>query len=286
MTKDISALPVRIYSAQWQRTFLLASQCRAVQEVWQTRWVLWSLFVRDFLGQYRQKLLGYFWAILTPLITVASFLFLYLAGILHPGELDIPYPLYVFVGTGLWGIFVGVYQAVSTGLTTHGDLLVRTGVPRIALALSGLANVVYSLLLHLITLGILLAWCRFLPAWQAALYPFLLAPLFALGIGLGLTLGVLSAIARDINSMFSALLNFLMYLTPVVYVASFSQPVLKALVAWNPMSYLIDCPRRLLLLGRYTDWPGYGLAAGFAFAVLVMGIHAFYVIQDRISERL
>jgi lipopolysaccharide transport system permease protein len=284
--KDVATLPIRTYSAETRQAGFWLSQHRAIQEIWLTRDLLWRLFLRDFQAQYRQKLLGYCWTVLTPLLGVASFIFLYFVGIITPGDLEIPYPLFVFVGTGLWGIFVGGYQAVSGGLTAHGDLLVRTGIPKITLALAGLGNVMYGTLLHVVTLIVLVIAFGILPAWQAILYPLLLLPLFAAATGLGLLIGALGAVARDINNIFTTMLMFLMYLTPVVYVSNFSHPVLQAIVTWNPLSYLIDAPRTLFFVGEYHHWLGYSLASLLACLVLLVGVQAFYMVQDLVSERI
>lgn len=286
MHKDVAALPIRIYSAEARQAGFLNFQHRAIQEIWMTRDLLWRLFLRDFQSQYRQKILGYCWTVLTPLINVASFIFLYSVGIIAPGELAIPYPLFVFVGTGLWGIFMGGYQAVSSGLTAHGDLLVRTGVPKITLALAGLGNVMYGSLLHMATLMGLMILFGVMPAWQALFYPLLLLPVFAAATGMGLLIGAVGAVARDINNICTTLLAFLMYLTPVVYVSNFSNPVLRGIVTWNPMTYLIDAPRSLIFTGDYSSWLGYSLATLLACLMLVVGVQAFYLVQDLVSERI
>src|SRR5260370_10211849 len=138
MKPDIT-LPVRVYGSS-RRGQVSSAPARAAGELWRTRGILWRLFLRDLTAQYRQKLLGFFWAFLDPLLAIASFLFLYYAGILQPGELAVAYPLYVILGTTLWGGFLAVTQTVGDGLRTHGDLLLRTGLPKIALTVAGLAN--------------------------------------------------------------------------------------------------------------------------------------------------
>jgi lipopolysaccharide transport system permease protein len=107
-----------------------------------------------------------------------------------------------------------------------------------------------------------------------------------LGVGVGLILSVVGAVARDVTGMFTTLINLAMYVTPVVYTAQFSDPLLKGIVYWNPLTYLIDSPRSLLVLGRMPNPVGYVSAILFSTAVLWLGIHTFYLIKDKVTERL
>jgi ABC-type polysaccharide/polyol phosphate export permease len=279
------SLSVRTYKAQARHGSILASLGQAASEVWVTRGIIWSLFRRDFLTEYRQKLLGYVWAFVGPLLQVATFIFLQATGILQTGDLDMPYPLFVFVGTGLWALFTTVIQAVATGVQTHGELVVRTGIPKFALALSGLANIAYTAVIHLVTLALLLAVMGTVPSWHIVFYPLLLVPLLVLGVGVGAGLAVLGTVARDVTSMAMTALGLLLFVTPVVYSSNFHNALLKAVVKYNPLTYLIEVPRSSLF-GQPAPWAGYFLTAGCCLGLLILGIHAFYLIQDEIAERL
>jgi lipopolysaccharide transport system permease protein len=247
--KGLSELPVRVYSAKKAQASVAFSFVQAVLEVWDTREIVWQLFVRDFTNQFRQKILGYFWAFLSPLIGVASFIFLHYTGVLNPGELTIPYPLYLFVGMTLWGMLMGVVTIVSGGLLAHGDLVLRTNIPKIALALAGMANFVYLQLVNLIILLIILVAFGIAPSWGALAFPVLVLPLVAIGLGVGLILAAVGALARDVTGMVTTVLGLGMYLTPVIYVPNFENPYLQAIINFNPLTYLIDEPRSLFFSG-------------------------------------
>lgn len=65
-----------------------------------------ALAKRDISAQYRQSMLGYVWAFLPVLGTTFVFLFLRSGGAFETGDSGIAYPVYVFVGTTLWQLFV------------------------------------------------------------------------------------------------------------------------------------------------------------------------------------
>jgi lipopolysaccharide transport system permease protein len=275
--------PIRVYSAHSPRATLIHSLPQAIAEVWTTREIVWRLFVRDFTVQFRQKVLGYLWAFLGPLIGMASFLFLNYSGILNPGELTIPYPLYLFLGMTLWGSFTGVISAVSGGLLTHGDLVLRTSIPKIALALAGIGNVVY---VQLVILMILCGTFGISPSWWALTVPLMVLPLIALGLGIGLVLAVIGALARDVTAMSTTVLNLMMYLIPVAYVPKFGNRFLQNMINFNPLTHLIEAPRNVFLRGAIEDPMAFAVSSLFGFAMLIVGVHAFYLTQDKVAERL
>ncbi|WP_319587450.1 ABC transporter permease [uncultured Desulfobulbus sp.] len=281
-----STKPIRTYEALGEVLGPIKSVVLAGHELYWSRHVLWHLFVRDFAAGFRQKLLGYLWIVLTPLIGIASFVFMQWTGILNPGETELPYPIFVYIGTSIWGIFISALTTVAGGLIGNADLVMRTNIPKIGLAVTGLASLCYNLLVNLVVLILLLFVFRLSPSPWALFYPLTVLPIIMLGVGLGLILSVVGAVARDLTGMFTTLINLLMYVTPVVYTAQFSHPLLNAIVLWNPLTYLVDAPRSLFVMGRMSAPTGFSLAILFSIAILWLGIHAFYLIKDKVTERL
>lgn len=285
MSKDTSTL-IRTYEANNEVLTPISSLMLAIRELHWSRHVIWHLFIRDFVAGFRQKILGYFWIVLTPLIGIASFVFMQKTGILNPGEVDIPYPIYVYIGTTIWAVLVNSITAVSQGLIGNADLVMKTNIPKISLAVTGLANIFYNLVVNLVLLLVLLAIFQVRPSPWIVLYPVALLPIIMLGMGIGLFLAIVGAVARDVNSMFLSVFNLLMYITPVVYTAKFEQATLQSIVAWNPLTYLVDTPRNLVVLGGTPQPLAFLYSAIFALFVLILGVHAFYLIKDKVAERL
>jgi len=284
--KDWSGKTVRTYEAHGDILSPVGSLRVAAKELIWSRHVLWHLFLRDFVAGFRQKLLGYLWVVLVPLIGIASFVFMQWTGILNPGKTEIPYPIYVYIGTTIWGLFINALTIVANSLISNADLVMRTNIPKIGLAVTGLASLCYNLMVNLVVLVILLFVFRLFPSIWALTYPLAVLPIIMFGVGLGLILSVVGAVARDVTGMFVTVINLVMYITPVVYLAQFSDPLLQLVVRWNPMTYLVDTPRSLFVLGIFPDPVGYTLSVLFSFSMLWLGIHAFYLIKDKVAERL
>lgn len=284
---DNDGMPVTIYEPNETQGGFIRGLQRAGGDIAASKHVIMRLFWRDFIAQFRQKLLGYFWALLSPLLGIASFLFLFFVGVLRPGEGEIPYPVYVMVGSAIWGCLPGAMGAVSGGLQAQADLIMRTRIPKVALALSSLAGLSYGILISMATMTIIFILTGAKPTWWLLAYPLLALPMVLLGTSIGLVLSVLGSIARDLTPMVTQGLALVMYITPVIYVHSTIQNAfVKALINWNPMSYLVDVPRSLICLG-HADHVGVYLSIAVGTVILVaIGLRIFYLLEDLVAERL
>jgi lipopolysaccharide transport system permease protein len=284
---DKDGMPVTIYQPNEVQGGIIWGLRQATQDIVASRHVIARLFWRDFIAQFRQKILGYFWALLSPLMGILSFLFLFFIGVLNPGQGEIPYTLYVLVGSTIWGCLPGAMGAVSGGLQAQADLIMRTRIPKLALAVSSLAGLLYGILISMITMTIIFVATGVTPTWWFLAYPLLVLPTVLLGTGVGLVLSVLGSIARDLTPMTNQVLALAMYITPVIYVHSTIQNALvKTLIDWNPITYLVDVPRSLICLGRADNVDIFLLASTGTVMLVAIGLRVFYLLEDLVAERL
>jgi lipopolysaccharide transport system permease protein len=284
---DEEGVPVTVYTPNDRRGGLVWGIKQATSDIFASRHVIGKLFWRDFIAQFRQKVLGYFWAVLSPLVGIASFLFLYLIGVLQPGEGRIPYTLYALIGSTIWGCLPGAVGAVSGGLQAQADLIMRTRVPKLALAVASLANLAYGIGISMITMTVIFMVMGYTPSPWFLAYPLLVVPMVALGMAIGLVLSVLGVIARDLVPMATQALGLVMYITPVIYVrSSLGNPIVLVLIDFNPLTYLVDVPRSLVCLGHADNLAAFVWIALGALALVVIGLRVFYLLEDLVAERL
>lgn len=284
---DEDGVMVTVYEPNERQGWLLWAIRQAARDITYSREAIVRLFLRDFVTQFRQRLLGYLWALLAPLLGIASFIFLYFIGVLNPGVEDIPYPIYALLGSSIWACLVGTLGAVSAGLQAQADLIMRTNIPKLALAVSSLASVLYSVMVGMITMGLLFLLYGKLPTLWFFAYPLLVMPMLLAGTAVGLVLSVVGTIARDATPVVTQGLSLLMYATPIIYVTkNITSPLTRQLIVFNPLTYLVDVPRSLICTGsaEYVDiylWVSLG-----TIVISIVALRVFYLIQDLVAERL
>jgi lipopolysaccharide transport system permease protein len=283
---DRSSL-VTLYEPNRGQGGLISSLGQARHDIIVSRYIIARLFWRDFIAQFRQKILGYFWALLSPLMGIVSFLFLFSIGVLKPGEGEIPYTLYVLVGSTVWGCLPGAMGAVSGGLQAQADLIMRTRIPKLALAVSSLAGILYGVAISMGTMMIVFLLVGRTPTLWFLAYPILVMPMILLGTAIGLVLAVLGTIARDLTPLVSQALSLVMYFTPAIYLQSSVQnPVVRTFIDWNPLTYLVDVPRSLICLNRAEGVTPYFLVVVSTLILTAIGLRVFYLLEDLVAERL
>ncbi len=248
--------------------------------------LIWELFKRDFLGAYKKSFIGFAWIVLAPLVGILSWVFLQRAGVLKPGQMGVPYPLYVLVGTSMWGLFMGFFTSATRTLRAGQDFILQVHYPHEALLFQQVGQHLARFAIVLVmNLCVVFAF-GVVPSWRTVLLPLVVLPLFLLGAGLGLLFSMVSVVAVDLQRAADAVLALAMYLTPVVYGAGVPSGLLQTVIRWNPLTYLVCSARDIILDGRLFEPRGYAAASALALFVFALSWRLFYLAEDRLVERM
>lgn len=248
--------------------------------------LIFQLFKRDFFAQYKKSFLGVGWAIITPIFGIASWVLMQLTGVLDPGEMEVPYPVYILVGSTCWGFFISMINSGASTLSAGSDLIQQIKYPHEALLFK---QVMLQAVNFLITLGIVMIVISafgYPPSWKVIFLPLLIIPLFLLGASIGLLLSMISVVAVDISRFVNHIMTFLIYTAPIVYSPNVDNAFLQAINKWNPLTYLVCSVRDTILFGRLYGSVEYGLAVLLSLMAFLFVWRAFYVNENKIIERM
>jgi lipopolysaccharide transport system permease protein len=102
--------------------------------------------------------------------------------------------------------------------------------------------------------------------WTVILAPFVFLPLIVLSLGLSWFLASIGTFLRDVGQTVGILTTVLLFLSPVFYPLSALPEKYQGLLLLNPLTYIIEQARRVLIFGQMPDW--IGLAAYGLFSCL------------------
>lgn len=243
------------------------------------------MFSRDFRALYRQSVLGYFWSLAVPLLTVGLFLYLNRTGLFSVGSISVPYVVFAVVGMAFWQLFAAGLTSCTQSLVTGGALLTKVNFPRESLVFAAYAVAAVPFTVQLV-LGLVLMLGYRVPFtwWALAAIP-AIAPLVLLTIGLGLLTSLLHGLARDVGAVLPALVSFLLFFTPVLY-ARPTTGLASTVATYNPLYYLIGVPRDLLLFGGTSYMTGYWISAAGSIFVVIGAWQMFHLAEFRLVERI
>jgi ABC-type polysaccharide/polyol phosphate export permease len=251
-----------------------------------SRELIWQLFKRDFFAAYKKSFVGITWVFVSPVIGIVSWVFLQYTGLLQPGDVGVPYPAYVLIGSAVWGLFMGFFSAASETLSSGAGLQLQISYPHEALLFKQtaqyLANFVISFVMNIIMLFAL----GVVPSWKIVLFPLVSLPLFFLGAALGLITSMIAVVAMDVRGAIGIGMGMLIWITPVIYSDKINSALVQTLIRWNPLTYLVCSARDIILFGRMHNLPLFLVCSGFSFLCFMVSWRMFYVSEDKLIERM
>jgi len=271
------------------------------KELWHYR-DLCSLFVRrNIVVQYKQTILGPLWYIVQPALTVIMYMVVFggIAGIPTDG---VPQPLFYLAGVCMWQYFADCLNSTSNTFVQNAGIFGKVYFPRLVMPIS---SVLSNLLRFAIQFGlfVIVYLCYAAPGWfgeagvgahltwYALLFPVLVLLLAALSLGFGILISSMTTKYRDLQILFTFIVQLWMYATPIVYplsqvagktVAGFD---LYTLMALNPVTPVIETFKYAFLgAGSFIGWGWLCYSAVFSIVLLGFGVVVFNKVQKSFMD--
>jgi lipopolysaccharide transport system permease protein len=253
----------------------------ARRAVWRPLWelprrfeLILSLARRELVARYRGSFLGIVWALLTPVVMIAIFTFIF-AGIFGArfgvSGSTWDYALYLFCGLLPWTMFQDTLVQSATTIVNHSNLVKRVVFPLetlpIAQALSSLGNQLFGTVALLIAIVIMHQELHLTILWL----PALIIPQLLFTLGAAWLIAALGVFLRDIAQGISLILSAWMFLTPIIYPESIVPDRYRFFININPFTALVRSYRRILLEGAAPDWTGLAYFTGVALISFLFG---------------
>ena len=245
--------------------------------------LLRELVIRDMKVRYKRSVLGIAWSLVTPLIQLLVFTFLFGKVI----SLGIPnYPLFILAGLLPWNWFTMSLVQATVSVVENRELVKLPGFPAAILpAVTVTAHLVHFLLALLLLILFMLVWEIRLTMAVAAL-PVVILSQYALTVGLAYFAAASHVRFRDTQHIVNVLLTLAFFLAPVFYDAGAVPSSYQMFYRLNPMVHLLAAYRAVLIRG---ELPGvlHLLALGVSTGgFLLMGYLVFNRASSHFDEDL
>jgi len=249
------------------------------------RWLTLQLFKRDMFARYKQSAFGLLWLVIAPLLSVATVFVLSKSGVFNVGEIGGPYPIFAILGMGFWQLFSVALTQSANSMVQAGQMVAKINFSKKSLVVASLGTCVLSFAVQFVLVLILFGVYRSAPSPWILAFPLLMLPMLLLSLGLGFMVALVNAVARDVATALPVVLNFLLFLTPVLY-AKRNEGLIATATTYNPLYYLIAVPRDIILRGRTEDGLAFAVSAAVGLAVFVACLTVFHLTEARIAERI
>ncbi len=220
--------------------------------------LIWQMAVRELRGRFAGSVMGLFWSVIHPLITLAlwTFVFSYILRIRFGDGGITEFALYLFCGMAPYLSFQEIVQNCTVSVTNRSQMVKTLVFPIYAVPFS---IALASLITQMIALGILSIAIAIMhppfPVYLPLVVPLALVLTF-FALGLGLITCTLHVFFRDTAQLVGVLLMMWLYATPIFYSSEHIPQSFRFLLYVNPLAYLVNIYRSLLLVHKLPSFEG------------------------------
>jgi len=251
----------------------------SLNALWQYRSFILASVSREFQLKHRNSILGSIWSILNPLSMIIIYTVIFsqiMKAKLPDNDSMYAYSVYLCAGVIFWGLFAEIISRFQSLFLDNANILKKLNFPRLTLPI---ITVLSSLLNFIIIVGLFLCFLVLtgqFPGWGIlAVIPVLLIQLL-LSVGLGMVIAVLNVFFRDVGQMFTIILQFWFWLTPIVYPITILPEIIRPIILlWNPMVPIISAYQTIFVYGQIPQWSNLivPLIVGTIFCILGLKLY-------------
>jgi lipopolysaccharide transport system permease protein len=256
-----------------------------LRELWRYRDLLYFLALRDIKVRYKQTVLGFGWAVVQPLATMAVFaLFLGRLGGVAGGVEH--YSLFVFAGMVAWTFFGNTVSAAAGSVVANERLVTKIFFPRLVIPLSTVGVGLFDLAIASVLLAFMAACFGVAPSWSVLLLPFVVVALAVAASGVGVLLSALIVSQRDFKYVLTFGVQLWMFATPSLYMPVESLgPTARTFLPLNP-AYGLVLAFRQAALGEPCDWYAFGVSSAVGALLAVAGMLYFRRVERSFADTI
>ncbi|MGO4693572.1 ABC transporter permease [Paenibacillus sp. 2TAB26] len=257
--------------------------------LYQARTLLYEFTKRDFQQRYKGSFLGVIWAMISPLLMLAVYSFIFVVVFKSRWEnisekSDLLYTLMIFSGLIPFTIFSeSVNRSVSV-LTQSANyikkVVIKLEILPASIVLSTAINSSFSILLLVIGKIVFLDT----PNGVLIFAPLVLFPTIILTLGVSLIVSALGIYLRDLVYIVGLIINILFYMSPIFYSTSLIPERFRVYLEINPLSPIIKMYRDIFINGQLFSLTSYFVTCIIAISFLIVGLTVFNFLRKGFSD--
>jgi len=254
--------------------------------------LIYTLAKKDILGRYKQALIGLAWTLITPLLTLIIYTFVFsdIFKVRWNGpdasNSKLEFALIIFSGMIIFSFFSEIMIRSTTIISVNVNYVKKVIFPLEILPIIVLCEAGFH---ALVSIGVMLTLVVFSDAGSIKniyLIPILLIPFIFLCAGLAFLLAAIGVYVRDINQAISSITTILMFLSPIFFPLSAVPNTFQQLIELNPLTFVIENLRNILFFNHTLDIAGLLTYSLFSVLTLIAGFYFFQKTRMGFSDVL
>lgn len=242
-------------------------------DLWAYRELLYFMTWRDLKVRYKQTALGIGWVVMQPLLTTLIFS-IFLGKLARLNSDDIPYPIFVFAGLLPWTFFSGAVTNSGNSLVSSAHLITKVYFPRLIIPAAAIGARLVDFAIAFVILILMMLYYRVPLTLSILMLPVLIGLITLFALAVGTWTSALNVKYRDVGVALPVLIQLWMFVSPVLYPASYVPQEYRWIYALNPIVGIVE-NLRSALFDKPFDWVALALSFVITFALLIYAAYDF-----------
>jgi lipopolysaccharide transport system permease protein len=248
------------------------------------RSLVMELTRREILGRYRGASFGMLWSLFSPflmlLVYTLAFGFVLKGRWPGAGTSTWDFAIIVFVGLIVHGMFAECLTRSPQLIVGNANLVKRVVFPLDLLVWSMAFTALFHLGMNTLVLLGLRLFAEGQVAPTALLFPIVVLPLLVLTVGVAWIVSALGVFFRDLGQVVGVVATAMLFLSSAIVPVASVPEQYRLAFQLNPLTFIIDQSREVLLWNRMPDWTGLAIYMAIALVVAFVG-HALFAKMRR-----
>lgn len=256
-----------------------ASPMGAVRSLWANRQLIARMGQREIIGRYKGSAMGLAWSFITPLFMLAIYTFVF--SVVFQArwgtseESKTQFAVVLFAGLIVHTLFSDVINRAPQLVLGNVNYVKKVVFPLEILPVVQLLSATFHALVSVVVLiAAQLVFQGSLPI-TALLLPVVLLPFLLLTLGLAWCLASLGVFVRDVGQTISLVTSVMLFMSPVFFPVQSLPPALQPWMHLNPLTFVIEQVREVVVWGRLPDWQGLAVYSLASIATAWLGFAWF-----------
>lgn len=260
-------------------TILATNPIQMIRSLIKNRQLIWQLSKRDVIGRYRGSFLGLAWSFFNPLIMLVVYTFVFsvvFKARWNTGtDSKTEFALALFIGMIVHGLAAESINRAPGLILGNVNYVKKVIFPLEILPWIAMGSGLFHSFISLTVWSLFYLFVNQTFHWTVVFIPLIFIPLIFFSMGLLWFLSSLSVFIRDVGQMTGMFTTILLFMSPVFYPISILPEKYQTIIFANPLTFIIEQARTVMLSGRVPDWSGLGIALVVSLVVACLGFAWF-----------
>ncbi len=246
------------------------------------------LLIREIAYKFKGSFLGILWMILTPIILIVIFTFIF-GEVFDIKWMDIPeskeyFALILFSGLMVFNFFAESISKAPLLFVSNSSYIKKIIFP---LEILPIVSVLSSSVQLIVSFVVWVAFYLIIvgtPNLNILLLPIIMLPFVFILFGLTFLFSTLGVFVRDTNNIINLITTLLLFLSPIFYPISVIPEQYQLYIYLNPVAYQIELTRDLMMWGNTPNLISFLIYFILAFMFYLLTLKFFSNNKDRFID--